>query len=181
MARKWTSTKGHRGTGASTEDSTCATYGQAPENQDSLDDQTTAPEVAAAGLAAATHVAVQRITVGCSADHGESEEGKGGAASSWEKLERPKEEIAREVAVKGVANAADAAFRSLGLVEEVPSLGGAEEIAREVAIKGVANAADAAFRSLGLVEEVPSLGGAVPFLIKSDLADGSCKLLINVD
>ena len=35
------------------------------------------------------------------------------------------QEIAREVAVQGVANAADAAFRSLGLVAEVPSLGGA--------------------------------------------------------
>lgn len=79
-----------------------ATYGQSPEDQDSLDDRTAAAEVAAAGVAAATHVAVQRIAAGCSAENEENEE------------------IAREVAVKGVANAADAAFRSLGLVEEAP-------------------------------------------------------------
>lgn len=46
--------------------------------------------MAAAGVAAATHVAVQRIAAGCSAENGENEEGKEWAASSWEKLEDPK-------------------------------------------------------------------------------------------
>ena len=81
VVRKWTSTKGRRGTGASTEDSTyAATYGQSPEAHDSLDDRTAAAEVAAAGVAAATHVAVQRIAAGCSAENEENEEGKEGTA-----------------------------------------------------------------------------------------------------